>query len=676
MVWFQCEDCGENLKKPKLKKHFSICSATELSCIDCGNMFEQDSVQWHTQCITEAEKYGPKKLSNGTPSNSKEYWKQENDDFDINVAALSNRPSWVCSLCNAKATSENDFFAHVRGWKHREKANGFDAKQRKQFEVPTICKENSFQLPDFDITVGLSMQYPWFCSLCNTDATSQQDLLNHANGKKHRAKAKGVHAKQEQRQAENSTLNKDTSKQRTEVDINVGLSVCYPWFCSLCNITATSQQSLLSHANGKKHRENVEWFNGNQLQQSEQSMMDTAENAYNGDSEQTKVDLHVPSGVANGYYTQPDKKRKLETIDETWNMEAVQAEGAEGEGEKKSKPKKAKKQDNEKKGKKKQTESDSDFEYDKEDMKRLLVKKAKKQDHEKKGKKKQTESDTDFEHDKEDMKLQLVKKAKKQDHEKTGKKKQTESDSDFEYDKEDMKRLLASYSKEELVYLIYKTAEKGSRLMSTILESAERDISQRNIFVRGFGWDTTHEYLKAAFESYGEIEKCSVVMDKDTRRSKGYGFVLFKTRKGAREALKKPEKRMYNRIVVCNLASAKPCAGGKENDMVEPVKIDLTQSDVALPGTELFHRHVFDQRQQQPTMDMYGQSMPFYGHSQPPGFDPMYGALMGNQMVAGPPNYSMFGSGPMNQEPVVPSNHVGMSGQYYGDPERSYWYQR
>ncbi|VVA99616.1 unnamed protein product [Arabis nemorensis] len=224
-----------------------------------------------------------------------------------------------------------------------------------------------------------------------------------------------------------------------------------------------------------------------------------------------------------------------------------------------------------------------------------------------------------------------------------------------------MKLQLVSYSKEELIYLIYKTAEKGSRLMSAILESAERDISERNIFVRGFGWDTTQEYLKAAFESYGEIEECSVIMDKDTGRSKGYGFVLFKTRKEGRK--RGTEK------------------SGEKNIQPHRVKFALTQipnpSDVALPGIELAQRQRFEQRQQQPTMEMFGHNMPFFGHSQPPGFDPMYGAsLRGNQMVAGLPNYGMFGSGLMNQESVAPSNHVGMARQYFGDPERTYWYQR
>ncbi|KAG2286607.1 hypothetical protein Bca52824_046211 [Brassica carinata] len=211
---------------------------------------------------------------------------------------------------------------------------------------------------------------------------------------------------------------------------------------------------------------------------------------------------------------------------------------------------------------------------------------------------------------------------------------------------------------------------KGSRLISAVLESAELDSSKRNIFVRGLGWDTTHETLKAAFEVYGEIEECSVVMDKDTGRAKGYGFVMFKTRKGCREALRNPEKRMFNRTVSCNLAAAKPAGAGKPREPVESVKIDLTQSEVVLPGLRRGHK------QQQNVPPLYGgQNMPFYGHGHPPpGFNPMY--FMGNQMGPGVPNFPMFGPGMMN--------HMGMAGQYGGegngvgpgfDGERA-WYLR
>ncbi|KAJ9167988.1 hypothetical protein P3X46_019572 [Hevea brasiliensis] len=133
MVWFQCEDCGENLKKPKLPNHFRICSANKLSCIDCGEIFGQESVQGHTQCVTEAEKYGPKgqgKASNGaTPKPSKNTKQQP--DIDINVG-LSERPPWFCSLCNTKATSKQTLLLHADGKKHRSKARAFHAAKRQQ----------------------------------------------------------------------------------------------------------------------------------------------------------------------------------------------------------------------------------------------------------------------------------------------------------------------------------------------------------------------------------------------------------------------------------------------------------------------------------------------------------------------------------------------------------------
>ncbi|PPD96990.1 hypothetical protein GOBAR_DD05939 [Gossypium barbadense] len=136
MVWFQCEDCGENLKKPKLPNHFRICSASKLSCIDCGVIFGQQNVQSHTQCMTEMEKYGPKgqgKTPNGSISKPNKQTK-EKPDIDINVG-LSQRPPWFCSLCNTKATSQQALLLHADGKKHRAKARAFHAKQQpKQME--------------------------------------------------------------------------------------------------------------------------------------------------------------------------------------------------------------------------------------------------------------------------------------------------------------------------------------------------------------------------------------------------------------------------------------------------------------------------------------------------------------------------------------------------------------
>ncbi|KAJ8568755.1 hypothetical protein K7X08_030977 [Anisodus acutangulus] len=137
MVWFQCEDCGDNLKKPKLANHFRMCSAFKLSCIDCGEIFSRQTVECHTQCISEAEKYGPKgqrEASNGTPAKPDGDSKQKLD-VDINVG-LSKRPPWFCSLCNTNATSKQTLLSHAEGKKHRGKARAFHAakQQPKQTE--------------------------------------------------------------------------------------------------------------------------------------------------------------------------------------------------------------------------------------------------------------------------------------------------------------------------------------------------------------------------------------------------------------------------------------------------------------------------------------------------------------------------------------------------------------
>lgn len=135
MVWFQCEVCGENLKKPKLPNHFRICSAHKLSCIDCGDLFSKETVQSHTQCITEAEKYGPK--DHGKPSqksSSKPEKPKKNADVDINVG-LSSHPPWFCSLCNTPTTSKQTLLLHADGKKHRAKAKAFLTSQKQSIHA-------------------------------------------------------------------------------------------------------------------------------------------------------------------------------------------------------------------------------------------------------------------------------------------------------------------------------------------------------------------------------------------------------------------------------------------------------------------------------------------------------------------------------------------------------------
>ena len=67
-------------------------------------------------------------------------------------------------------------------------------------------------------------------------------------------------------------------------------------------------------------------------------------------------------------------------------------------------------------------------------------------------------------------------------------------------------------------------------------------LDERRIFVSSLSYNTTDATLSNVFSQYGELEDCTVVMDKMTMKSKGFGFVVFKTVNGASNALKQPDK--------------------------------------------------------------------------------------------------------------------------------------
>ena len=47
----------------------------------------------------------------------------------------------------------------------------------------------------------------------------------------------------------------------------------------------------------------------------------------------------------------------------------------------------------------------------------------------------------------------------------------------------------------------------------------------KNIFVGNLDFATTEEELRAMFESYGAVDRVSILKDRDTGRSRGFAFV-------------------------------------------------------------------------------------------------------------------------------------------------------
>ncbi|KAK9073632.1 hypothetical protein SSX86_007956 [Deinandra increscens subsp. villosa] len=130
----------------------------------------------------------------------------------------------------------------------------------------------------------------------------------------------------------------------------------------------------------------------------------------------------------------------------------------------------------------------------------------------------------------------------------------SDSEGDDTSSPEQIQKLIEPYTKDQLIQFIINAAIANPTLYNRIRDAADSDVSHRKIFVYGLGWDTTKEALTLAFKPYGEIEDCNVIIDRVTGKAKGFGFVQFRSRKGAMKALKEPRKKINNRTASCQLA--------------------------------------------------------------------------------------------------------------------------
>jgi RNA recognition motif-containing protein len=55
----------------------------------------------------------------------------------------------------------------------------------------------------------------------------------------------------------------------------------------------------------------------------------------------------------------------------------------------------------------------------------------------------------------------------------------------------------------------------------------EWEAMSKKLFVGGLSWGTTDESLREAFERFGPVTEAKVITDRDTGRSRGFGFVTF-----------------------------------------------------------------------------------------------------------------------------------------------------
>jgi len=80
---------------------------------------------------------------------------------------------------------------------------------------------------------------------------------------------------------------------------------------------------------------------------------------------------------------------------------------------------------------------------------------------------------------------------------------------------------------------------------------------EKRLFVGGLSWDTTEESLKTLFAEVGTVTSAQVIVDRDTGKSKGFGFVEMSTSEEASEAINRLNgKQLDGRAI--NVSEARP----------------------------------------------------------------------------------------------------------------------
>ncbi|KAL3382984.1 hypothetical protein AABB24_002459, partial [Solanum stoloniferum] len=82
-------------------------------------------------------------------------------------------------------------------------------------------------------------------------------------------------------------------------------------------------------------------------------------------------------------------------------------------------------------------------------------------------------------------------------------------------------------------------------------------------FVGGLAWATTDNTLSEAFSQYGEVVESKIINDRETGRSRGFGFVTFKDEQAMRDAIEGMNGQdLDGRNITVNEAQSRGGGGG------------------------------------------------------------------------------------------------------------------
>ncbi|KAI3913812.1 hypothetical protein MKW92_051317, partial [Papaver armeniacum] len=91
---------------------------------------------------------------------------------------------------------------------------------------------------------------------------------------------------------------------------------------------------------------------------------------------------------------------------------------------------------------------------------------------------------------------------------------------------------------------------------------ASGDVEYR-CFVGGLAWATDDQGLEKAFSTYGEILDSKIINDRETGRSRGFGFVTFANEQAMKDAIEGMNgQELDGRTITVNEAQSRSGGGG------------------------------------------------------------------------------------------------------------------
>ncbi|CAL9156862.1 unnamed protein product [Musa hybrid cultivar] len=96
----------------------------------------------------------------------------------------------------------------------------------------------------------------------------------------------------------------------------------------------------------------------------------------------------------------------------------------------------------------------------------------------------------------------------------------------------------------------------GSLEVSFLVEMSAKE--ENRIFVGGLSWDTTERRLEAEFSRFGKVIEAQIMLERDTGRPRGFGFVTFSDPHAVEDAISEMhERELDGRVISVNKAQPK-----------------------------------------------------------------------------------------------------------------------